>query len=167
MNRSELLRLMVQHQAMANACEQALKDEARLNFAQHGAADTWRMPGTGTLSVSLSHDKATVVDNKVFLDWLARAYPTEVEVVTQPQVRNPGWLTKLLTELQAVDPEELKPGEATSCMDAEGSIIPGLEWRKGGSLVSVSITPDGALKRAAAKQAKEYVTPDAPPAAAA
>lgn len=149
---------MLAHQAAAKACETALKREAARTFAEEGSADTWRMPGTGMVVVSVSHDRAAVTDEQAFLGWLEKAFPTEVvtETVTVRSVRNPEWLKHLLGELLPVDPDELGPGEATICMDGEGSVIPGVQWRRGGEFLSASVRPDSDVRRRLAAAAEAY-----------
>jgi len=160
LNRTELVQRMLAHRAVAEDCERALKGEAERIFAEHRTADTWRMPGTGQVVVSLTRDRAAVVDEAAFLAWLGRRYPTEV--VWVPKVRNPEWLKQLLGRLAAVDPEELAPGEATMCADDEGTVIPGVEWRKGGCFYGAAVRPETALSRRLAKAAEAYVLDGTP-----
>lgn len=161
MNRAELVRRYAAHKAAAAACEKALKDEAWRIFDEEESADTWRLPRVGKVSVSLSTPGAHVIDKDKdkFMDWVAVRYPTEVvtEVVTVRSVRNPAWLSDLLTRLIPADPKKLGPDDATFCEGDEGEIIPGVEWRPGGRYLHASITVDPQLKRQFAAAARAYV----------
>lgn len=163
MNRAEMMRRWLAHKLAAAACEKALKGEAQRAFDEQGSADTWRMPGAGTLSVSLAHDRASVTDDAAFMEWFAKRYPTEVVTVTRVEVRNPEWVKTMLAGLEAVDPDELEPGDATMVCDPEGGeIVPGVEWRKGGRFLSASIRPDSDLERRMKKAAEAYVNSGEP-----
>jgi hypothetical protein len=159
MNRAELMRRLAAHKAAAAACERALKAEAERNYIEQGTADTCRVPDVGTLSVSLTQSATNVVNQDVLLDWLEKNHPDQVveEVVTVRRVRSQKWLSLMMAEWEPVDPDYVEPGDATSCMDDEGTIIPGVEWRKGGRYLHASVTVDAGLKRQYAAAAVAYV----------
>lgn len=157
--RAELLQLQMVHGAAAAAAEAELKDRARQLFAEEGSADTWRLPG-GQVIVQLTNDRAEIADRDAFLAWLAAAYPHQVttRTIVVTEVINEKWLTEeLLASLTPLDPDEADPGEATMLMDAEGTIVPGVTWRKGGGLYGVSVRPDATVKRRLKEAAAAYI----------
>lgn len=159
LNHAELLRRYAAHKAAAAACEAALKADALHEFVTHGTAVRWPALGIGTLAVSLSHDTVTITDEDKFFDWLEARYPTEVvvETVTVRRVISPAWQAAMLAGLLPVDPDEIGPGGSTQCMAAEGELVPGVVWQKGGKYLHAAITPDSGLKRTYALAAAAYV----------
>lgn len=157
--RAELLQLKMVHGAAAAAAEAELKGRAAQLFTDEGSADTWRLPG-GQVIVQLTNDRAEIVDREAFLAWLAAAYPHQVrtEVITVRTVINEKWLAEeLLPTLTPLDPGELEAGEQTQLMDAEGTLVPGATWRKGGGLHAVSIRPDSTVARRLKAAAAAYI----------
>jgi hypothetical protein len=146
--RDEMLLRMLAHQAVAAEYERLLKDGVANVFEKDKAADTSRFQGIGLVSAVIAADTTTIVDQDVFLDWLERNHPTEVttEVVTVRRARNPAWVKALLGQLQPVDPSQ-PAGETSPVMDVEGTQIPGLRWRRGGTFKHASIRPDAGLVR--------------------
>jgi hypothetical protein len=157
--RADLLMLRMVHGAASAAAEAELKSRAAKLFEEEGSADTWRLPG-GQVITQETKDRAAIVDREAFLRWLANAYPHQVEVesVVVRTVINERWLTEeLLPSLKPMDPDELAPGEQTQLMDAEGTLIPGVTWSKGGGLYGVSIRPDSAVTRRLKAAAAAYI----------
>lgn len=153
MKRQELLEAYLAHTEAAAACAKRLKTLAGAEFETEQVAVSWKMAGLGKVETGTTRDRVIVNDERAFVDWLARSRPSEVVYTA----RNWQWVREvLLPKLTPVDPEECAPGEATMCADAEGTIVPGVEWRAGGQLHAVSITGDPGLKRALAAAAAEY-----------
>lgn len=151
------MQLLLAHKAAAAAIEAEIKARVTRNYAEEGSADTWRLPG-GLVTANLSTGGAEIVDRPAFLSWLALRHPTEVErkLIRVTEVRNDRWLKQLLGRLVPMDPEELEPGEGTPCVEDSGEIIPGVVWRAGDRLVSVSIRPDADITRRLAAVATDY-----------
>lgn len=154
--RAQLLQLMLAHEAAAAACKAALRDEAAELFTKHGSADTWRLPG-GQVITSQTHDRASIVDEPAFLAYLAKVQPHQVTTRTVTEPVNRKWvLEEFLPALQPLDPDELEAGEQTQLMDAEGTLVPGVTWAKGGGLSSVTVRPDSAVTRRLRAAAEAY-----------
>jgi hypothetical protein len=150
-SKDELMRLLLAHDAAAAALRAELKGRQALAFARDGSADTSRL-AYGTVTANINHDRAEVVDEQAFYAWLKGKTPTEVEQVTSYVVRNPKWLGEVfLPTLAPLDPQDIDPGQATQVMYEDGELVPGVVWRRGGDLHSVSIRTDrDAVKRLAA-----------------
>lgn len=162
-DKDEMVRLMLAHRAAADALEAALKLRQTEAFAVDRSADTSRLP-YATITANVSHDRAEVVDDQVFLKWLQGKAPSEIELRMIRTVRNPKWLREtFLPTLVPMDPAELAPGEFTQCMYGEGELVPGVVWRRGGDLRSVSIKPDRDAVRRLAAAAELYAVGEAGP----
>lgn len=110
-----------QHRAVLDA-------EARAELEQHGTAPSWRMPGIGSVALSMSREAAVVADAPALTAWVAERHPTEVEHVVREAFRK----TLLTRSTPAGD----------VVVDSEtGEIIPGLGVRPGGTPRALTITP--------------------------
>lgn len=154
MKREELFERWMAHSAAAAALEKRIKAKVRAAYDEEGSADTWRL-AAGSVSASLDHDRVEVVDEEAWLDWVRQHHPDEIVMV--PTVR-PASREALLGGLLPVDPDELEPGEATSCMDSDGTVVPGVALRRGGTFRSVSLRPDSDTKRRLAAAAEAYAS---------
>jgi len=159
--RADLLTMMVAHAAIAAECARRLKDAMNDSFQAERTAETWRVSDVGNVVGSTNHTRVDVVDRDALMKWVAANYPTEVVQVVQ--VRNADWLTSVLDQLAPVPPADAddtwkpKPGDTLPAQDGEGTVVPGVLWRKGGDFKTVSITPDSTLKRALAAAAVDYL----------
>lgn len=145
-SRSELLQIALAHKAAYLAAENELKERAAELFETEGSADTWRLPG-GMVITSVTQPRAVITDREAFLDWLERNYQHQVksEVVTVRTVVNQNWLDEQLLGRLVPAAEDEDGGLA---VDMEGgAVVPGVRWRKGGTLSGVSIRPDPDLQR--------------------
>lgn len=157
MNRADKIRAYALHAAAAAALKTELEREARGEFEREGVRPTWNLPAA-RVSVSTTHDRAIVSDQEAFFDFLERQYPTEVQRKVVREVRSQEWLKKLLEAWAALGPVE--PPEDTDrapgVQTPDGTVVPGLEWRRGNEYVSTSITVDAAVKRELAALAAAY-----------
>jgi hypothetical protein len=160
MNRSEVTRAVLwldqiasRAKAEATRLRAELEIEARNEWAEHGAAPTWRLPDIATVSLSVSKEAAYVEDRKAFTEWVGRRHPSEIV----PSVRL-AWEQDFLSRLLVDD------GYALS---VEGERIPGLGVRPGGRPVGITIratTEAKAVYAAVAEQSLRRLAADAGPA---
>jgi hypothetical protein len=115
----------------AKAVRLELDADARHEFAEQGAAPTWRLADLGTWSLPVSKETAYVADETEFLDWLKRFHPTEVE--TLERIR-PAFLSRLLPECSGED--------GGVVWMREGALVPGLAMRPGGVPQSLRFKPN-------------------------
>jgi len=164
MNRADLLRALIAHKAAVEALEAALKRPVQEAFDQEHVVAPVKIPGVGEVRVSLTSSSVEVADEAALTKWLATRYPGEVitETVTVTRPRNPAWVRHLVAQLDPVDPEEVGPGGATQCVDGQGELVPGVVWRRGGTLRSVSICSDADLQTRYRQAALAYVAQGVP-----
>lgn len=148
--RKERYALMLAHRAAAQALEQDLKDEMAGSFEREGARETWDLPGLGQVIGAVSHDSVEITDRPALLAWLEVNLPHQVHQVTE--VINPNWLKDVfLPGLIAVDPDdevdEPAPGDRAMVMDSDGTVVPGVQWRRGGGYAGASVRPDSSTTR--------------------
>ncbi|GAA4439679.1 hypothetical protein [Phytohabitans houttuyneae] len=150
-NRAELAQDALFWSAVADAAKEkaqraraALDSQARAELERDGVAPTWRIPGVGTVPLSLTSDSVDVTDPDAYLAWVAKRHPTEVE--TTVHVR-PAF-DKAVREAAA------KRG--APC-DEQGEVIPGLTYRSGGAPRGVSIRPSTDARAAAARAAERFL----------
>lgn len=141
MNRTELVQACIwldqlAAQAKAERAKLAaqLSADARAEFEEQGTAPTWRIPDVAVVAASVSHEAAFVSDEKAFVEWMAKRFPSEVETVTRVR---PAWQTAFLSGLQSA-------GEVACAPD--GEVVPGVSVRPGGEFAGVSIRATGAAK---------------------
>lgn len=162
--RDELLRMKLEADALSNAAEAELKRRARQLWEVERSADTWRLP-LGQVQTALTHDRAAIKDREAFLAWLANAVPhqVKVEVIEVRTVINERWLVEeYLPTLLPMDPEETDPGEQTLLSTADGELVPGVAWLKGGTLHQVSIVGDKTVQRSLRLGATAYIEGSGP-----
>jgi hypothetical protein len=141
---------MLAHRAAAQALEQDLKDEMAGNFEREQARETWDWTGLGQVVGAISHDSVEITDRATLLAWLEVNLPHQVHQVTE--VINPNWLKDVfLPGLIAVDPDdevdEPAPGDKAMVMTGDGTIVPGVQWRRGGGYAGASVRPDSSTTR--------------------
>jgi len=153
MNLGDTARALATVEAVAGALRARLNTLVADAYTRDGVVSTMRAPGL-TVVPSLTHPKVLIVDEPAFTAYVTARWPTEV--VTTTSIR-PAWLRQFLGTLaDAGDPPT----------DDEGTVIPGLVWRAGGLLTSVSVRPDPALRAeldAVAEQVTTGTTPFALP----
>lgn len=141
-----------------DAVRSELETIARDELQRDGAAPTWRIPGVGTVPLSLTADTVDVVDQQAYIEWVHASNPGEVETIVTVQVR-PAY-DKMLREQAAKrgparDAEgEVIPGAAR---DGLGDVIPGLVFKAGGQAKGISIRPAAAAKEASLQLAEVFV----------
>lgn len=159
--RKQRYALMLAHRAVAQALESSLKTEMADTFEREGARETWDLPGLGQVVGSVSHDSVSIHDMDALVDWLNTYHGHQVREVHTKEVINPGWLKDVflagLTPMDADDPDfEPAPGDSTLLMDAEGTIVPGVRWVKGGGYAGASVKPDSSTARRLKEAAVKY-----------
>lgn len=127
--------------ARASSARAALEAQARQELERDGVAPTWRIPGFGTVPLSLSQDRVEVTDEAALVAWVADNYPSEVETVLTVRPAFRDLLLKGLAE----------SGE--DCCTADGTRVPGVVFRAGGQPRGVTIRPAAGVKAAAAELA--------------
>jgi hypothetical protein len=169
MRRDELLRLHALHKAAAAALEAQLKNQALDEYTSHGAAVTWRL-SDGQVITGIQQDAVRVVDREAFLDYLEEhtAAVQRVEVRSVPGAFEESFLEKAVAAVK--DPSdwatpdhpeaptklERSPGEGFPVADAEGRIVPGLQFVAGGRVSSISIRLDDTAKEITRRAAARY-----------
>ena len=159
--RKERYALMLAHRAAAQALEQDLKDEMAGSFVREGTRETWDLTGLGQVIGSVSHDAVEIIDKDTLIDWLNTNLPHQVHEVHRKEVINPGWLANVfLPGLIPVDPddevEEPAPGDTALLMTGDGTVVPGVQWRRGGGYVGASVRPDSSTVRRLKTAATAY-----------
>jgi hypothetical protein len=137
MNREEMARLMAMHKAAAGALERALKSAARQEQEAGNGAPTWRLKAA-RVTGNVSHDKAVCVDAQAFLDWMRVRYPDSVVQVYEP--RNPQFVNDVRESLSRTAERDEDGRPTGRILDAEGSVVPGLVFERGGTPLNASIT---------------------------
>lgn len=155
MNLADKVRLLAAHKAAVAALEASLKAEAADAFETQGVAPTWRIPGVGRVSGSLTRGRVDIADPDSLLDYLETFYPTEVHRYEVREVRNREWLTRWLEALAAA-PTLADDGQTP--LDGQNRPVPGLVYTKGGRFLSASVTIDSGVKASLAKLAKLYAS---------
>jgi len=158
MSRKDLVRRLGAYKAAVKAIESALRVEGETEYRENGAVPTWRM-GLARVSGSVTQDRVEVTDPKIFMSYLAGAFPTEVQTVTVQVVRNPEWLTQLkdaLARISRDDYDETPAEERTvqsRVIDVHGAVVPGAVFVPGGDYITTSTTFTATAKRVAADAA--------------
>lgn len=145
LNRAEMIRAAAACDALGSALRAAIKAAARADFEEQGTAPTYRMPGY-TVSTSITHDGIEVVDEQLWLEFVTRRWPGEVETVRR--VRSSWQSVYFAAVLGRGDPP----------CDDEGTVLPGLAYRRGGEFRSVSVLPDAQTKWLLRKTAAEIAS---------
>jgi hypothetical protein len=129
----------VAEQAKARAAEvrAGLEEEARAEFVETGTAPTWRVPGLGTIPLSLTQDAVVVVDERLYLTWVLDNHPSEVEVVSRVRPAFDAVLRKTLAK--------------------DRRDVPGLRFVPGGQPKSISVRASQDAKDAAAELATQFL----------
>ncbi len=157
--RDDLVLRYLAHAAAADALKRQIRERQGRAYVDEGAAETWRLPGVGQVSASITQDGVSIHDTDAFALWIAERYPHQVRTRTVTEVINPDWARKIAAGLTPVDPGTVKPGEKTFMVDADGVAVPGVVWRRGGTFISSAVKPDSdlqaVLEDAAEKYAKE------------
>jgi hypothetical protein len=132
MNRAGLIKTKLYGEAIAAAAAALLKEEARLEWTENETAISYALPnGAGSGSTAITQDSLEIIDPKEFMAWLVEKHPSEV--VTEPAVRNPTWLT----EARKLWLAEAKKG---------GDLPAGTKMAPGGAFKTLAITPDQRIK---------------------
>lgn len=157
--RKERYALLLAHRAAAQALEASLKTEMADTFEREGARETWDLPGLGQVVGSVSHDSVSIHDPAALIDWLNTNHSHQVREVHTKEVINPGWLKDVfLAGLTPMDPddEEPGPGATTLLMDADGTVVPGVRWIRGGGYAGAAVKPDSSTTRRLREAADRY-----------
>lgn len=122
-------------QAAARAAEQRrlLFEQARQEFEQERIAPTWRIPGLGTVPLSMTADRVDVVNEPVYVAWVAERHPEQIETTVRVRPAFDNMLRK----------GAAKRGAACT---AEGDVIPGLLFVPGGQPKTIAIRASEAAK---------------------
>jgi hypothetical protein len=150
---------MLAHRAAAKALEDNLKEEMTETFTREGARETWDLPGLGQVVGSVTHDSVAVHDMDALVDWLNTYMPHQVREVHRKEVINPNWLKDVfLAGLTPLDDDETEPGPGASTllMNAEGTIVPGVRWVRGGGFAGAAVKPNSSTARRLLDAAKQY-----------
>lgn len=149
MNREGVAQAVVACERLAAALRDALGSDARAELAEQGTAPTWRARHI-TIGTTLTRDAVVVVDDDAFTVWVSRRFPTEV--VTSTVVR-PAFARGLLAgAARRGDPP----------CTGDGEVIPGVVFRPGGQVRSVSLTPSAELSAWLDAAAEDIVAGRAP-----
>lgn len=128
MNRAQIVQAIAACDALSAELRQALRADAAAEYAEQGTAPTWRLRGI-TVSTSIAHDSVYVLDERAWVKYVSRAYPTELEEILRVQ---PAWQIDFLAKVaERGDPP----------CDVDGTVIPGLAFRPGGEFQAVSVRP--------------------------
>jgi len=122
--------------ARSHLFRESIAAEAKADYERGEGAPTYRLPDLARISSSISKGGVYVSDEKDFLAWVAKRYPTEVETVQQVR---PSFVSAFLKRVQ---PE----GERVFDPHMDGEVVPGLAARKGGAFKGISITPEESAK---------------------
>lgn len=159
MNRAQRIRLMVAHAAAAKALRVALETESKFEVEVNETRSTWNIPGIAAYA-SVEHDSAIVSDPEAFMDYLEQNHPTEVVRREIREIRVPSWLAARMEEWAALGPvlppEDALPDEPPGVRTADGTVIPGLKFRRGGAFRSLSVKPGNTAARQLAATARRY-----------
>ena len=145
LNRATIVRGIVACEALAKRLRARLADEAATDAATNGTIPSWKIAGVNVVG-SATHDSVVVTDEAAFLAWVAERHPTEVETIRRVR---PAWLSGFLTDVV---------GRGNPPCDAEGQIVPGLEWRPGGEFKTLTYKVDPEVKALVAAHADEIAT---------
>lgn len=103
----------------AKAARTELDTQARAELERDGIAPTWRIPGLGTMPLSVTQPSVEVVDQAAWTAWVGLRHPTEVETLTRVRPVFDELLRKALAERG--DPP----------CTADGERVPGVVYRPG------------------------------------
>lgn len=149
MNRRQQVEAIVRLEGVAAAAaaraatlRAELEADAKAELAEQGAAPTWRIPGVGTVLLSVSKEAPVITDETALTAWVAERHPSEVETIEQIR---PAFRAALLRLSQCDGDKVAHP--------ATGEPIPGMTVRPGGVPRSLSFRLDNAVKQAAAADA--------------
>lgn len=120
----------------ANVREQ-LDAQARQEFTRDGVAPTWRIPGIGTVPLSLTGDRVDVVDVAAYTEWVIAKHPDNIEITTQIRPA----FDKTLRAAAA---------KRKAACTADGEVIPGLLFVAGGAAKGIAIRATDDAKTEAA-----------------
>lgn len=151
MNRRERVEAVVRLEGIAAAAteratqlRQDLEAEARAELAEQGSAPSWRLPGLGTVALSVSREAAYVVDQAALTAWVKGLYPGEIV----DQVR-PSFQTALLADVICEGEHVVHP--------YTGEVVPGLAVRPAGLPRSLSFRMDRQVKTSAVADAESII----------
>jgi hypothetical protein len=113
----------------AKAVRLELDADARHEFAEQGAAPTWRLADLGTWSLPVSKEAPYVADDAALTTWVKQRYPSEIV-----EVINGAFFSALLKRLSPMGEVVMDP--------ATGEIVPGLGVRPGGLAQSLRFKPN-------------------------
>jgi hypothetical protein len=149
---------MLAHKAAAEAIRTELEKEARRE-ALEGTRVTWSTPGVAAYA-SLEHSTAVISDPEAFMDYLEQHFPTEVVRREIREVRVQSWLSAKLEEWAKLGPvpprEGALPDELPGVREPDGTVIPGLKFKRGGAFKSLTLRPEGEAKRRLDMIARRY-----------
>ncbi|GIJ66274.1 hypothetical protein [Virgisporangium ochraceum] len=123
--------------ARATAARTQLDEQAKAEYAATGAASTWRVPGVGTIPLSLTQDAVVVDDEAVYLAHVAEAYPTEIETIRRVRPA----FDELLRKSVLQEPRD----------------VPGLRIVPGGRPKGISVRATTSAKESAARLARTFL----------
>ncbi len=124
----------------AGVARKELDAQAKAEFAATGAAPTWRVPGVGTIPLSLTQDTVVVDDEHTYLEWVAEHHPSEVETVRRVRPA----FDEVLRKSLAQEPRD----------------VPGLRFVPGGQPKGISVRASADAKASAGALAVQFL--DAP-----
>lgn len=150
MNRQDLITRTLMLESVAAEAKgraQKLRDllaaDARAEFAEQGTAPTWRIQDVGTVTLPVSSERVVVSDEDALTAFAKQRFPDEVEVLERIR---PAFLPVLIGFMDHDDER---------VFDGEGTVVPGLSVRPGGTPQSLSFRPSRdaqAVARAAAEK---------------
>lgn len=114
-----------------------LDTQARQELARDGVAPTWRIPGLGTVPLSMTADRIDVDDADAFTAWVAARFPEQIETNTRVRPAYEAVVRKAA----------LKRGAAC---DDQGEVIPGLKFVPGGRAKGIQVRATDDAKASAA-----------------
>lgn len=165
MNRADLIRALAAHREAVRALENAIRADARHEYEANGSRAVWDIPGVAQVVSSVTHDHVEVVDQQAWLKWVQERYPHNVRMV--PELINPDWGKQLLATLAEPVYAAIDDGDdyleafqaardAGQVLAADGAVVPGLVFVKGGAFKTASVTVDRGYQRRLAKTAQMY-----------
>lgn len=129
----------------SRAAREELNAAAQQELERDGIAPTWRVPGFGTVPLTLTAPSIEVTDPDAYLTWVAERHPDEIETVRRVR---PSFDERIRRSA-------LKRGDPPSTPDGEA--IPGLKFRPGGQPRGVQLRPDAQAKEQAALTAHAFL----------
>jgi len=167
--RTELLRLHALHKAAAEALEAKLKNAALDEYTEQDTAVSWRL-SHGLVTTGIQAGGVVTSNREDLLDYLEE-HTAAVQRIETRDVSG-AFLESFMDK--AVAPvvvetdsdgntftrppleQEMTPGATFPVADAEGRIVPGLQYVTGGRVSSISIRLSDATKAASRKAAARY-----------